>query len=78
MTTNIVRVHLNSITDLMKLRWTQQTISELTIFIIPLCSFVWSIANFEKKILGPAPTQAHWAQVQSGQGRVQILVKMWK
>ena len=22
--------------------------------------------------------QAHWAQVQSRQGRVQILVKMWK
>ena len=33
----------------------------------------WSV-----KILGPVPTQAHWAQVQSRQGRVQILVKMWK
>ena len=31
MTTNIVRVHLNSITDLMKLKWTQQKISELRI-----------------------------------------------
>ena len=40
--------------------------------------YLWSITNFEKKISGPAPPQAHWAQVQSGQGRVQILVKMWK
>ena len=34
------------------------------------------IAIFEKKILGPAPTHAHWAQVQIRQGRVQILVKI--
>ena len=35
------------------------------------------MADFEKKFWGPAPAQAHWAQVQSGQGRVQILVKAW-
>ena len=31
-----------------------------------LHSFLWCIAIFEKKFQGPAPTQAHWAQVQSG------------
>ena len=41
-----------------------------------LPAVLWSIANFEKKILGPVPPQAHWAQVQSRQGRVQILVKV--
>ena len=35
-------------------------------------------SHLKKKILSPTPTQAHWAKVQSGQGRVQILVKIGK